>query len=233
MSFHSDAERLQNCITSMGPELGALFHRLTNECAHLHLKWHEYVLLFGTNEARVALLNRAAAGFTGLVEEIFWDDLLLHICRLTDDPKVGRRNREALSLRQLPSMELAPELRMELPRLVYEAQKASGFARDWRDRRIAHRDLHLALNPRAKPLDDASRQLVGAALDGIVAVLHAVEAHYCHGSRMGYAFTAGPAGDAEALLHVLRDGLEAADKRRQRLLDGKPLPEDVQQKPPL
>ena len=55
------------------------------EAAFLHLKWNEYVVLFGTGPERVDLLNRAAPGFFHLVQDSWWDDLLLHISRMTDD----------------------------------------------------------------------------------------------------------------------------------------------------
>jgi hypothetical protein len=52
---------------------------------------------------------------------------------------------------------------------------------------------------------------VKAAIAAIVAVLGAVEKHYCN-STTAYEHVSH-LGDAEALLHVLRDGVESREER--------------------
>jgi hypothetical protein len=213
----------QDYIAKMGDELGSQFNRLHNECAWLHLKWSEYVALFGAKQSRVDLLNASARGFFGLVQTSLWEDVLLHICRITDEPEVGRRKRQTLSVRRLPALvELSIEEKIR--KLVSAAVKKSEFARDWRDRHIAHRDLKLALKEGAKPLAGASRQGVKDAIGAIVATLTAVEQHY-RKSETAYEHVS-QLGDAEALLYVLRDGVRARDKRLRRLTSGEHRPED-------
>ena len=91
MSRHLTADEVrQDYIATMGKELGGQFNRLYNECLWLHLKWSEYVSLYGTSPARIDLLNKSARGFFVLLDSSLWEDVLLHICRLTDDPGVGR-----------------------------------------------------------------------------------------------------------------------------------------------
>jgi hypothetical protein len=80
----------QDYIAKMGDELGSQFNRLHKECAWLHLKWREYVALFGTSQSQLDLLNASARGFFVLLDGSLWSDLLLHLCILTDDPGVGR-----------------------------------------------------------------------------------------------------------------------------------------------
>jgi hypothetical protein len=41
----------------MGKPLGTFFHHLWQDLAHLHLKWNEYVPLFGRSTARIDSLN--------------------------------------------------------------------------------------------------------------------------------------------------------------------------------
>jgi hypothetical protein len=53
----------QNYIATMGEEFGGVFDRLHNECAWLHLKWSEYVALFGVSRSRTEILNASASGF--------------------------------------------------------------------------------------------------------------------------------------------------------------------------
>ena len=218
----------QQFVGAMGPALGTLFWSLWNECAWLHWKWMEYLALFGTKPERVELLNEAAGPFFRLVQDSLWDEMLLHICRLTDPPKSA--GKENLTLRRLPAL-AAPEIRPCGEVLVDKALCACKFAREWRNRRIAHRDLALALERGATPLAPISRQAVDGALNSIVALLDAIQLHYQEATT---AYRMGPAvGGAEALLDVLRDGLEADRQRRKRLLGGKPLPEDAKPRPPV
>lgn len=218
MATHMTHEEVrQDYIAKMGDELGGQFNRLTNECAWLHLKWGEYVALFGDKESRVDLLNAAARGFFGMVQTSLWEDILLHICRITDDPEVGRRRRQTLSVRRLPGL-VDASIAEKIRKLVSVAVTKSEFARDWRDRHIAHRDLKLALRDGAKPLAPASRRGVKDAIAAIVATLGAVEQHYRKSETL-YEHVS-QLGDAVALLHVLRNGIEAREELLRRLKAG-------------
>lgn len=107
----------------------------------------------------------------------------------------------------------------------------SAFARDWRNRHIAHRDLALVINEGAIPLAGASRKGVKDSLHAIAAVLNVLESHYC-GSEVGYD-VGFDHGNAETLLYVIRDGLDAEAEERARLHAGRLRPEDYRRKPPL
>jgi hypothetical protein len=61
--------------------------------------------LFGTTPERIDLFNRSAETFFGLVFDVLWDDILLHISRMTDREKVARR--ETLTIRSLPRLVVA------------------------------------------------------------------------------------------------------------------------------
>ena len=81
----------------------------------------------------------------------------------------------------------------------------------------------LAENP--EPLPPASRQMVGDALVAIARVMNCLEGHY---RDTEVAFTQFIAtNEAESMLCYLDLGLEAENLRRQRLSDGRPLPEDL------
>lgn len=221
MTYLSSEEVEQKYIEACGQELGALLHRLVGECSNLHWKWGDYVELFGTTPERIDLLNRAAGGFFSLLQDSLWEDVLLHLARLVDRPTIaGKAN---LSLHRLPGM-VAPDLRPSLEALVENCVASCAFARDWRMRHLAHRDLALALGEEVQPLADASRLAVHQALESVVAVLNAVEQHYM---RSEVAFDLGRSRGALELLHVLRDGIDAKDRRMDRLRTGKLEPGDL------
>lgn len=220
----SEEQVEQQYIDAMGAELGRLFHCLWKECAWLHLKWNEFVALFGTSAERVDLVNKAAPAFFRLVQDSVWEGILLHICRLTDPPQtMGKDN---LTLRRLPPLVLST-LRPKVEQIVEVARLRCEFARDWRKRHIAHRDLGLALGGPAIPLATATKNSVSDALAGVATVLNLIEGHYLNHSAVMYDRMIGGLGNAESLLYVLRDGIEADAARERRLRSGQVLPEDI------
>lgn len=208
--------RHEQWISAMGKDLGEVFGELHDQVVWLHVRWRQYEALFGTSTRRVEILNNAASLFFHFVQDSLWDDTLLHLSRLTDRPEVA--GKQTLSLRRLPDLCSDAQLREEIERLVKAALDATDFARDWRNRRIAHIDLALALREGAKPLAVASRAGVSAALASVASVLNRIASHYC-GTHVVFEGTVAT-GEADALLYVLRDGLRAEEELRKRVRAG-------------
>jgi hypothetical protein len=215
----------QGYTDSMGSELGSLYSLLRKECTILYLEWAEFKELYGTSEERIRLLNQAASAFFFKLQGSMWERTLLHIARLTDPARSGGKGKENASLEGLVSV-LAPEIRPKFEALLKTARKKCEFSRDWRNRRIAHRDLAVALKENSSVLAPASRLSVDAATAAIAEVLNLVESYYFGGAFVAYDESRS-LGSAKALLHVLRDGLEAREARLRRLRSGKPLPVDM------
>lgn len=209
-------------VAAMGAELGKLYHALTNELSWILLKWSQYTALFGTKPERIELLNKAAPLFFVVVQDTFWDDMLIHLSRLTDSASsVGKAN---LSVKRLPALIQDSAFRTEVAALVTATVASCDFARDWRNRRIAHSDLSLATAAAPVPLAHASRASVSAALASLSRLLKRIHQHYF--SRDIDLDLAGEPGDADSLLRVLAEGVEASRARWQRFEDGKLAPED-------
>lgn len=206
----------------MGTQLGLLYSALWQEHAWLHAKWAEFVALYGTKPSRIDLLNKAAPGHFRLVQDMMWEDILLHVARLTDPPKsVGK---STLTIRSLAEYVGDPVARSAVEALTTKALVVADFCRDWRNRRIAHRDLALALKQGANPLKEGSRENARAAIDAISAVLNAVSDHY-QSSTTAFDFCE-VAGGAMSLLYALDDGIKTAEARRERLMSGRYDPGD-------
>lgn len=230
MGRHMTAEEIeQQYLEVMGLELGRLYHRLGSECGWLHRKWGNYEILFGTKPERIGLLNSAAPAFFNMIQDVMWEDIIIHICRMMDPPNVGKKYN--LTLLALPKM-VDAEAMSEVENLLALAKSKCEFAIDWRNRHIAHRDLDLVLEKSARPLAEASRRSVKDALEAMRDVLNAVETRYA-GSRVGYEHFFPDPGDAESLLYVLRDGVEAEAARRERWRSGQALPEDFITRPDI
>lgn len=81
---------------AMGPSLGALFWPLSFEVTWIHAKWLEYRKLYGASQERIDVMNEVAGWFFWVVDT--GDDVLLHICRLTDPPEQGKGGSIEISL---------------------------------------------------------------------------------------------------------------------------------------
>jgi HEPN superfamily AbiU2-like protein len=84
--------------------------------------------------------------FRRLQEEL-WEMSLLHIARLTDPPfSFGNKDKPNLSFKALPNLVTDAKAKADVTTHVEQAIKATEFARDWRNRQIAHKDLKLVLS---------------------------------------------------------------------------------------
>lgn len=206
----------------MGAELGALYSALWQEVAWTHSKWAQYVALFGTKPERVELLNKAAPAFFRLVQDTLWENVILHIARLTDSPQsVGKPN---LSIKRFPALVSDPVLKSQIEALVITCVSSAEFSRDWRNRHLAHRDLKRATADIADPLLPASRAKVKEVLVNFCDLLNALSQHYLDSTS--FFDIPGTPGDAEALLYVLDDGLKMDIARKERRRNGTHTPED-------
>lgn len=193
----------QRHIHDMGPKLGAVYHALWNDVVWLHAKWDQYVSLYGRSPERVALLNKAAAHLSWVIQETMHDDILLHMTRLTD------RRPGTLSLRALPKL-VPNALASEMNGLVETAVSACQSAKASRDQRIAHMNYTCALGL-ATFDPNPSRAEVKAALNAIRAVLNRLAMHYWQSEAACEHFYAG-GRDADALMHYLALGLHAEEQ---------------------
>lgn len=172
-------------------------------------------------------MNQAAGLFFQIVQDSLWEDTLLHLSRITDKPET--RGKPNLTIQHLRSLVTNKKLGAELCELVEGAVTKAAFARDWRNRHIAHTDLTLAIREGAKPLMAASRRGVDEALKAIDAVLNRLETHFRNGTILLERI--GDPGDAECLLYVVRAGLESEEARRTRLRDCRPADGDFDARP--
>lgn len=215
MGERTAAEAKAENIAVMGTELGAVYSELWQEVAWIHRNWAHYKELFGEKPSRIDLLNEVAPSFFHTVQDALFETVLLHLTRLTDPAQsLGKSN---LSLRQLDPLIFDEAVKLRVSDLISKAVDATAFARDWRNRKLAHRDLDLALGQPAKPLAPASRIAVKQALSAIVDVLNAVSAHYLDATTV---FDWPGGNDSVALLFAIRDGLRAKDERLERLKAG-------------
>jgi hypothetical protein len=212
-------ESKQDYVQLMGEPLGKIFHALWQEMAWLYTKWGEYVALYGTKPGRIDLMNKSAPRFFRIVHDSLWEETLMHIARLTDPAETGKtEKKENLSIQRLLLMVPDETLKQSLEEKIETAKGKSEFCRDWRNRRIAHIDLQLAIEDGINPLQPASRVAVKEALSAIADVLNTVTLHY-NDSTTRFDVPNGYGG-GESLLHVIDDGLKMDEERAMRIQSG-------------
>jgi hypothetical protein len=159
-----------------------------------------------------------------VVQFTIWESIVLQIARLIDPPQsVGKNN---LTIKRLPIYIDNEPKKKALELLIEIAESSTSFARDWRNRHIAHRDLNLATNIPVTKLAEANKQITESALKSLSDVLGFIHREYFNTQ---FLYELGSyLGDAESVLVLLRDGWEADQQRRDRINSGKAIESDYE-----
>lgn len=201
MATNSMEETRDSYISDMGDELGANFYELCRKLVELHVVWQQYLQLYGDGPETMHLLNRTSGLFFKIVENELWDSVLLGISRMTDRPTTGS-NRN-LTILSLPAMIHGNHaLRIELDGLCNKAVASAKFARNHRNKRIAHQDHNYLVNPSANPLNEINKTLVEDMLAALRDVLNRLDDHF-RGTTSMYERFADRSG-ARLLIHKLK-----------------------------
>lgn len=176
MTTRTSEEVLALNIESMGEPLGRAFWHLNQQILQLHLVWEQYKQLYGESEETVHLLNDTAGLFFMVVQDSLWDTVLLGICKLTDPAQTFRS--QNLTILSLPPLIADRDLSERVSELCDEAVLKAKFARNHRNKRIAHQDKTHLFDREAQPLGGVSRILVKEMLQAITAVMNAINGFY-------------------------------------------------------
>ena len=201
--YSTEDQMRKKVVAAMGAPLGELYFALYREVVWLHLKWKDFRDLFAINPERVDLLNRAAPDFFANLQRMMFEDVLMHLCRLTDPPQsMGHDN---LTLRQLPNSITVQALCSQVQSNVDAAKQKTQFARDWRNRALSHKALPQPTG--LQPLAQANLRGVEDALEKIRQTMNCIEQHY-QNSIVDYAESVEPSGGVVSLLQHLKKSLE-------------------------
>ncbi len=203
--------------TEFGPQLGALFAELWQELTWLSLVWNEFRALFAESPEQIQVLNQRTAGFFFMLQKLMWETILLYLARLTDPVlspgKGARQNLTVLALRPL----VKPEFQLEVDRLIASVTDKTAFARSWRNRYVAHKDLALALGKSsAESLSSGSRADVTAAIAALGEVLNYIDKSYANRTTLFEVIE--PLKGAHDLVHVIEHGLKGLNQDRSELM---------------
>ncbi|WP_373502255.1 hypothetical protein [Aestuariivirga sp.] len=211
----------------MGPELGLAYWELAGELFTLSNIYADCAYLFGEkSEDRVKLLNKTAPRFFRKVQLTFENELLLGLCRLTDPAQDRKKNN--LSVKKLTELynRGKPQADAHIESIAEKATRSADFARDWRNRWLAHKDYDLSLNNLSvSALEPATLGKIDAALAAVDDTLKAVMSAHKFSSA-GFR-NISDYGAAPSLASLLHEGLLARDLRNKRAESGNSTDEDL------
>lgn len=207
--YRSAEEVRYQYVQVMGEELGQLYDELSNELTWLHDKWLQYRELFGKNRERIDLLNEVAPFFFWYLQNTLFDDIQLHLARLTDRPQTGsgKNCQENLTMKRLPHLIADPKFRSKVEKLLKQVEQKCEVARKWRNKWLAHSDL--PTKRALQLLPSSSRQMVEDALKAMRHLMNSVAEHFGL-PPVAYELGGGALGGADRLVYYLEKGLQAS-----------------------
>ncbi|MDD1776843.1 MAG: hypothetical protein LUQ65_01650 [Candidatus Helarchaeota archaeon] len=143
---------------SLPEDIQPIFQNLCEDLASLFDKWHLYLDLFSQEET-VALLNNSAMASFQVIEESLRSDITMSICRFCDRQKLS--GKENLSIRILDDkLGHIPGLGT----LLNDFLSICDPVIQYRNKRIGHNDLKIALKPHDNPLPSITRATINKIL---------------------------------------------------------------------
>jgi len=192
--------------TNMPLHIYEIYVEIWQEVVWVHSKWNIFLQLYSDSET-IALLNNTAPSYFRICQDVLLDDIMLSICRLTDPAQTGGKTN--LSLRRLVDNIEAnknDKLKDIVKKILDLAEPNFEFARDHRNRRIAHNDLQTRMKTHLEPLSSYTNDKVNDALKNIGNVMNVVQHHY-ESSETLYSHCISP-DDGNDLLYWLRKGYD-------------------------
>jgi len=195
-------------------EIAKIYEPLSDELIWVHAKWQMYREVFGRNEETIDLLNKSAGAFFGIYQEVLLHDVMLGICRILDPEKTGPKDNLTLE-RLINSIDQDKygKLRLELENDLKTAIDCAAFAREHRNRKLAHNDLETIKETGAAPLPGVSRAAVENIFRRIRDMMNKISSHFLDTTVLYENFIFGP-GDADALIRLLNDAEEFRRNRK-------------------
>ncbi len=186
-----------------------IFTDLCQDVASLHSMWQLYLDLF-SNQEDAAVLSEVALGTFQIIEEALRNDMTMAICRLSDSHQSnGKDNLTIVTLaRQQGHVE-------GLEALVQQFRDECAPLRRYRDKRLAHNDLNVALKPKENPLPGIGRSRIERILDLAAQILNSV--YRCTVVDAELGFRSLLIGSGRDLVHWLKVAKETHRERLRRL----------------
>jgi hypothetical protein len=153
------------------------FDKVLTETDSLFALWYQWEALFDRPQAQLDRIGHAGNLLFGSIERVFYRDVVLGICRLTDPEHQGKNKN--ISINHFCSGSYKND--GHLQELINNVKSKTFDVRAWRNKRISHIDSGTGIGWCPPP--GCNRQDVSDALQEIFAVLRYISCTY-HGSDL-------------------------------------------------
>jgi hypothetical protein len=214
--LHKSAEEVQKEIQNkLGEVFGHDYRAVEVEYLNIRTAWRFYRTLFGTNAERVDFLNEISGIFFVTIEAALFEKVMLGLCRLLDPATTGRGKgaKENLTFFTLEKHIHVTELKEAYQEKLENCVTLAEFARDWRNKRIAHADYLVASGK--VDLQTASRAKLQKLIDEVGELVQFLHINLLEADLMLDPIL--PPSDEYQFLGVLYEGLQSRDRRLARL----------------
>lgn len=173
-------------------------------CVHLRSIWRHHKILFEEGELRRTLLHQIAPVFFGDLNQLFIEQLVLQICRLTDPPvTMGRINLTIEYVMREADFSGAPEDLARATALRDSIKIFRSKILPARNRLVSHLDRDAVMAE--QPLGDASEAEWSQFWDDLEQFLHLIHTRYVDPSGAFMLTEVGMISDADSLVKALKE----------------------------
>jgi hypothetical protein len=171
--------RMAKTLSPLDPKLRRIYDSLVQEVIIVTLKWVTAKDLFGHSKERSELLDRTAGHFFQVCQSTFRDDIFIALTRLTGPMK--SRGKDNLCLNRLLKhlgKQSHPKLAKDLENKIVDASRLCEPFFDHRNRKLAHLDFGLAIDPTSVPLPTITVGQVNAAVKAVQDIVNGFGAYF-------------------------------------------------------
>ncbi len=180
MAYLNPEESLKRDKNTLGEELGELYNFLKKAMFSLQIKYQMFEALYGT-ETSVEMLNKFAPDFFGYIQDIIFDDIILHIHKLFSNP--GKGDRRVLSFHCLSDLISEKTVRENIEEILKEHRGNLLFTQMRRNKYIAHFDDQFFLDKKEIDISIKYKD-INKIIDSMWSILDCIESYYFNTSNI-------------------------------------------------
>lgn len=166
----------ESAIKTFGNELGLTYYYLYNQIGFLKIKWSEYKKLYLVSKEQIDFLNSYAPFYFSVNQKIYFNDILLHIVKLTDKEKtLGHDN---LSIEKLKSLIPNGKDNTEVKKAITDSLSQVKFFKEWRNKYLAHFDFYVMTNQNNNLLNEVPIEDVEKSINSLWNIIQIISKTY-------------------------------------------------------
>ena len=202
---------------SLPEEINEIFTKLQSEIVWLHGQWIIFKQIYKQSPERVELLNASAVSYFQITQKALINSILIYIGRITDGAGTGRHKN--LSLKQIVNRldkDKYPDIQIHLKAKLDNIDAISKPIRDYRNKKLAHRDFEMAFN-NVVSIPPVTVEAIENTIEAIRDFMNECELHFLDSETAYEAFTMR--ADGRVLINRLKKAIAYDELERDGLIE--------------